>query len=76
MAISNLIRAFRQAGFDTLTCPVGNCAYHHREMSLQGFMNHIRGAHLKPLPQRWCPHPGCTVTDRDPGMRVHVESIH
>ncbi len=74
MELKNIIRVFRQAGIHTLTCPVGDCDYHDRPMSLRGWFNHLRGAHLKPRPEVTCPH--CGTTGRDPGMWHHIKVRH
>ena len=75
MAALNMIRAFRRADIQMLTCPVRPCDYHDQEMTLQGWWKHV-GDHLHPPPVRRCPHPGCPVTGRDPGLRMHIESDH
>jgi hypothetical protein len=74
MNMPNIIRAFRSAGIHTLTCPLAGCPYHDRAMSLQGWFNHLRGEHVDPRPMRACPHDGCGVVGRDPGMSVHIKS--
>jgi len=72
MKLQNIKRAFARAGFDRLLCPIPGCSA-YGELPLQSWVNHLYRAHLNPAPVRRCPYTPCTVTGRDPGMRVHIE---
>lgn len=71
--LPNVLRTFAQAGFDRLLCPIPGCSAYD-ELPLQGWLNHLYRAHLNPAPERRCPYTPCTVTGRDPGMRVHIKA--
>lgn len=76
MTLTEVLDQLALAGIRHYSCFVHGCPYEHRAMNRAAFHNHLRLAHYAPREEYACTFPGCDVSGRDPGMRVHMEAHH